>query len=1397
MGRCLASFLPSALLALALGLLVSGAAASADDERLGRVLFPGESPEAGRRLEAARKLAGDKNWADTIEAYQRLIDTAGDEMVSLAAEHCLQVRWLCHRDLSALPAEALRLYRDRIEGQARKWLDQALATRDERLLRRVADEAFCSPAGAVALDVLGDLAFERGRFDEAEAWWRLLVAPATGPERARPLSLVYPADPPVDVALVRAKQLLARLLQGRREILTDELPAFARLHGKAGGQLAGQKGNYTEILADLAQHPGSLLVRPARGSWPTFAGDRSRNGVVRRDPSEPRRLRRLCLGGPTFRFDLRTHAAVEGERDVPGPGRKILPDSAAACRLAFHPVIVDDHVLVADARYVTAYDCRTGGSSVWYDLRAHRQGPATNLTLPAPPELRYTLSVGEGHVLARMGTQTIRNTPGGAAPAERLRPVESNSFLVCLHLEPDQNGERVRWEVQAAVHDQPAAVFEGAPVLQDGRVYIAATCFTGSETVTAVHCYPLYADNKAPLPLWHQDVCAIREEKSAEPRYRHHLLTLAGPLIVYASHSGAIVALDAITGRHVWGVRYPSGGSTTSINQSQPRDLVPCVFADGRLFVAPADYQRLLCLDARTGRTLWERDRIDVVHLLGTGNGRLIFTTPEGIRAVSTGTGADADGWYQPNAGGQWAPFGRGFLLGDLVFWPTARFGLQVLQQEDGQPPLDLDLMPLQRVRRGNLAYADSCLAVADTEQLTLYVAPNLLRSEREQQAQAEPESPMVHWRLALAEADAGRLDRATQELRQTEVLAGSVCRWQGRNLAHLARTLRHETLLELAERAARDQQWERAVHALGAATATEFSVPERLHALERLANLWTTRGQRERALGVWQEVLDSPLLRRGQLTDSEGNPQAAVAEATRRMAHLRGQQSGTRSDSAEQPVRSSEGEGRERGAELLSLPLRRVSHVTLAADERLLAEDDGVRGGAVDGGRRPVVGDWFFTRGSELTCRDLTTGSVRWTRSLPLVPRWIGRCGDGVWVGGPQGVVRLGEEDGRTQWEFLIGPLGSLGESEASVDTLSSVRHIGPHLFCLQGDRCLLALDAGTGRVVWTCWAPGGRRLPAGQGGRFVKPLRASGRVLAIQTASGYVWVLDASTGRRLREFTANEEMTEPRTNQTPSLGPHPLVMVTGVREVVGLDPATGALRWKHILDAPTTLRGIRPRVVEGVESLLLVIPRNYAWTLKSLDPQTGQSRWPNEVSLGTDEAVQSLTLNEAAVYFVAHHALHSLSVKDGAPRWDRPLSGPEGSWRLRTAGNGHLASWSIDPKTVRCQFRWLWGSMHCVLPMRRPGENFSVALWECASGRLVQRLNFAVRTPPPTFQARVTSWMVFGPELRDEADEVDRNEPAVVVLGRDFGASAGRDSWGLTAGFSEPRPSGSGPAP
>src|SRR5437868_1743908 len=107
-----------------LGYWCLGIGQSRADEALTRVTFPGESSATSRRLADADKLASEGKWAVAVAEYQRLLDEAGDELVAVTPSRSVQARFLCQQRFVALPAAALRLYRDKVDARARRWLEQ-------------------------------------------------------------------------------------------------------------------------------------------------------------------------------------------------------------------------------------------------------------------------------------------------------------------------------------------------------------------------------------------------------------------------------------------------------------------------------------------------------------------------------------------------------------------------------------------------------------------------------------------------------------------------------------------------------------------------------------------------------------------------------------------------------------------------------------------------------------------------------------------------------------------------------------------------------------------------------------------------------------------------------------------------------------------------------------------------------------------------------------------------------------------------------------------------------------------------------------------------------------------------------------------------------------------------
>lgn len=646
-------------------------------------------------------------WEQLPEEYYRMTQESGDALVTLTESpphlgvgwSSGQVRRICHQRLAALPRVSLETYRQRVDAEAKALLEQGRRERSPVPLRRLVDDLFCSSPGDRALDLLGDLAFEKGQFDEARHWWSLL-APLDGERDDR---LLFP-HPQVDLARVQAKQILALIFQGRLDEAQSAVPGFLYLHAKAKGSLAGKDDAYGVILQKTLDSFAKERLRNNDEPWTTFGGDAQRNRTLSQGLTW-----QLWEDGPAWRVPLPALNA----RDAP-------PDRAQASRrAAFHPVIVNHQVLIADHRSVVSYHLTTGKELFRYESKAPGLAdvvPGIDAKIALP---RFTLSADHERAYVTLGKL-------GMGPNQ-----EAASWLVCLDLkQPDAAKKRELWRVRANAEDKSPAFFEGSPLVHDGRVYIALSKIAGRRVMTSIVCYDVHGRQR-----WTREVCDCPEfeEHPNGPRYRQHLLTLAGGQLVYCSNAGAIVAVDAWTGQPAWGVRYPSRGPLTQEHEPSPRDLAPALYADGLVFAAPVDCDRVFCLDAVTGRLRWELDGVEIVHLLGAGHGKLVAATRHGVMSVHSATG-QID-WTQPTEG-RLPSLGRGLIAGGWLIWPTqdAKLPYRAVtlrggtQQKDGEarsvlPEADtMDPAMLHTLPVGNLAFGEGCLVIAGLSELVVYV---------------------------------------------------------------------------------------------------------------------------------------------------------------------------------------------------------------------------------------------------------------------------------------------------------------------------------------------------------------------------------------------------------------------------------------------------------------------------------------------------------------------------------------------------------------------------------------------------------------------------------------------------------------------------------------------------
>ena len=281
--------------------------------------------------------------------------------------------------------------------------------------------------------------------------------------------------------------------------------------------------------------------------------------------------------------------------------------------------------------------------------------------------------------------------------------------IVCLDLEAEG---RLLWKVAP---DEEGLAFEGSPVADGGYVYVAMRR-SDIQPQAIVACY---ATDTGEL-VWQQFVCAAETPaRGMVHETTHNLLTLHGDTLYFNTNLGAVAALAARDGRVKWVSLYPRirRGDLFKPRPHWSRDLNPCVFDRGRLYVAPSDSQRIFALEAATGQILWQTgpEVEAVVHLLGVAGNQLIASGEKlhWIGLEGQDQGKQKHLWPD---GHEKLGHGRGILAGNLVYWPT-REQIYVFDQTTARLKKSISLAPWG-ITGGNVLIADNRLLIATSKEL-------------------------------------------------------------------------------------------------------------------------------------------------------------------------------------------------------------------------------------------------------------------------------------------------------------------------------------------------------------------------------------------------------------------------------------------------------------------------------------------------------------------------------------------------------------------------------------------------------------------------------------------------------------------------------------------------------
>ena len=685
---------------------------------------------AGKELNVAQRTIVAGKVTEGVDKLRKLLDESGSELVTTDGTHYVPLQRAAQGVLLALPPAELQVYRERINGPAAALLAAGKSDLDPRPLLKLVERYFASASTEEALLLLAELALAQGDFRSADSHWRrLLPADAGSAELSLPL-VKTPA------ATVRSRILLAALCDGQLERVKNELPAFRKEHPQAVGRLAGETGDLADILQrklDAGQEPPVSM--PPRGDWPMLGGDAGRSGRA------SCRLPRFWSARPAWDMPLRMDT---GTRAMPA-GRPVNARAAAV-----HPVVWDGIAYVADAGAVVGFEAATGVRRFFHEHReAGEETTATNDKPTTTVDTEFPLTVAEEQLFARLGSTAI------PAQAVEGKPGVPMSWIVAFGKTRDANGNftlKKLWQLSPPVPDGVSAAWEAAPVVHRGRMYLAFTMEAKSGLVQAIACYPL--SNAHPgKPFWIAEVADLPIAGNAQIRRRPEPLAVAGETIVLCTHAGAVVAVDASTGKPAWGYIYPKPAKLAAVY----RDVNPPVVSGGRVFVAPTDSDRLFALDVVSGMKLWDVEGIQVDQLLGVAGGKIIaaLAAPQrGLRGFDVLTGSDREprGWAIHDD--PWlASYGRGLVTDDAVLWPT-KSGIFFVRPTDGLP-LPARLPGPQ----GNLALADGILVVGTADGVRAFAPKQPRNPEARELTQAQRTRVFAEQAMTYAATPAGHAD--------------------------------------------------------------------------------------------------------------------------------------------------------------------------------------------------------------------------------------------------------------------------------------------------------------------------------------------------------------------------------------------------------------------------------------------------------------------------------------------------------------------------------------------------------------------------------------------------------------------------------------------------------------
>ncbi|WP_442484739.1 outer membrane protein assembly factor BamB family protein [Aeoliella sp. SH292] len=736
-------------------------------------------------------------WDEAVDAMLKFVIAPSHEVIDLGGGHFVPVAFAAQSRIARWPAEAIAVYRKRVDNTAQSLYQRGIDGHDANALLAVVDQYRASSFGDDALLALADFALEAGATNQARGYL-LQIAPGASAPDGRPWGValaglnlndqsvrdaiatqvakpqvgdqadsVYP-DTDLLVADIFARLAMVSIRERNIERAERELAVLRLTFPDASGLIGGRESNLADAIASALDAARNWPSPNVEGDWPTYGGSPARGGVAPAIGELYGTVWQRELTAPDVGLrPNNTELWLNGNRLM----QRVVPPP----RKTFTYPLVSDHAVVwKDNGQWLAARVSDGkplfGDAGVLDGKKRQQPVDTRVSRPGVN--REAIAVQQGNVIIGGNAQIqirVNNGPpiiqGGRAVFGDIGPTPAEVTLEkvplamaddeLLYVLSDTSAAGVIYSPNAPppakrllaldlgaegkhrveIAPEKGLRISGPPVVIDQRVYVPVRDSAAGGRV-AIACYVRTTGRQ----LWQAPVASmIGETEPAET----DLIVYGEGMLYLPTDGGVITAVRASDGQVMWARTYQRGTTTepNDLSQVATRERGAYLLADGTLICGPADAASLFALDPITGRVLWEnREAWDIEQLLGVVEGRLVATGRQ-LWLIDPTSGRTQFAWPD-NAAANITGSGRGCIAGSEIFWPTKEhvYAFDAKTAQQSRTPISLEDVDL--VGGANLIPCSEGLIVATEKHLTLLGKPLAAKQP------AEPAKPALSfWR--------------------------------------------------------------------------------------------------------------------------------------------------------------------------------------------------------------------------------------------------------------------------------------------------------------------------------------------------------------------------------------------------------------------------------------------------------------------------------------------------------------------------------------------------------------------------------------------------------------------------------------------------------------------------